>query len=171
MGFSDLICKCGLDLKSTKPVNIVPCLLEPHDPYGECPNCGLAYPLIMNVNWSAYTKEGVLGEKGPDPCPQGPVKESESKVNCDLCNLEMKTTWYKMNDKWAIIECETCHVPMIVYRPHGQLPTLRDLVDLCDDLDKDMNLTTEIYDVIYTGRLRTEQRRIKDHWHIHLEKG
>jgi len=41
MKFVALVCRCGLDLTSAEPVNVI----EPEDaePYGECPDCGRTY--------------------------------------------------------------------------------------------------------------------------------
>jgi len=38
--------------------------------------------------------------------------------DCDLCKRERKTTLYYEDDKIWVVECESCHVPMAVWKEH-----------------------------------------------------
>ena len=80
---------------------------------------------------------------------------------CPLCSpIEHKTKWYYEDKDWAVLDCDTCGVPMIVYKKHGESPTV-------DEFDELLQYFTD-WNLIGSRRIRTEQRKIKDHWHIHL---
>jgi len=83
-----------------------------------------------------------------------------SEAVCELCRLKPKTTWYYEDKDWVIFDCETCGIPMIVYRHHGELPSVNKVWEI-------------LYEIPFPCvglKVRTEQRKIKDHWHIHLER-
>jgi len=83
---------------------------------------------------------------------------------CELCNLEKKTKWYYEDDTFIICDCLTCKVPMIVAKYHHSLvETMR----------------PEVFESYVNGlvrgvlkrkfHFRREQRKVKDHWHWHIE--
>jgi|TARA_Y100000310_G_C20684731_1_gene818197 hypothetical protein len=80
---------------------------------------------------------------------------------CELCNLEQKTHWYFDDDDWVICDCITCGTPMAVYRQHTmEIP-----------IDKLYNILAVIGDRLgYGTTLRVNQRKIPDHYHIHILK-
>jgi hypothetical protein len=39
---------------------------------------------------------------------------------CPLCTLERRTHWYTETAQWAIVQCDTCGVPMAVWRAHTE---------------------------------------------------
>ena len=39
-------------------------------------------------------------------------------MNCELCELTIKTTVYIENDHFIILDCKDCKVPMIVWKEH-----------------------------------------------------
>ncbi len=39
---------------------------------------------------------------------------------CVLCALERRTHWYTETTHWVILQCDTCSVPMAVWREHTE---------------------------------------------------
>ena len=39
---------------------------------------------------------------------------------CPLCSLEQRTHWYTETPQWVILQCDTCAVPMAVWRAHTE---------------------------------------------------
>ena len=83
---------------------------------------------------------------------------------CELCNLEKKTEWYFDDDYFIICECETCHVPMIVSKRHTIDLNQRELIDLIWIFIKEVGKDHKL-DLL---SLDQKNRKIPDHWHIHL---
>jgi len=93
---------------------------------------------------------------------------------CDLCKAEKKTHWYypeKREDlltnkaRYWIADCLTCKVPMVVYREHTTRPPK-------EMIDKMMEHAHRIGRDVYGDdkyKLRFENRKIKDHYHFHIE--
>jgi hypothetical protein len=80
--------------------------------------------------------------------------------NCPLCNMEHKTKWYYEDDVWLICDCDSCNMPMIVYRKHLAYEEV-EVADLHYIINKCMGLFGHI-------RFRTEHRKIPDHFHWHI---
>jgi hypothetical protein len=82
---------------------------------------------------------------------------------CDLCLLKRKTNVYIDNEYFIIMDCDSCHVPMIVWKEHT--------MDVPDP-DKQMMETflTEVANQFYEGKgyfIDKNQRDILDHIHWH----
>jgi hypothetical protein len=41
-------------------------------------------------------------------------------MTCLLCTLEARTRWYTETPQWVILQCDTCGVPMAVWRAHTE---------------------------------------------------
>ena len=90
---------------------------------------------------------------------------------CDLCLLKRKINVYIDNEYFIIMDCDSCHVPMIVWREHT--------MDVPDP-DKQMMkaFLTEVANQFYEswdGKgyfIDKNQREIFDHihWHARLEE-
>jgi hypothetical protein len=39
---------------------------------------------------------------------------------CLLCTLEEHTQWYTETPQWVILQCDSCGVPMAVWREHTE---------------------------------------------------
>jgi hypothetical protein len=39
---------------------------------------------------------------------------------CLLCTLEERTQWYTETPQWVVLQCDTCGVPMAVWRQHTE---------------------------------------------------
>ena len=79
-------------------------------------------------------------------------------MDCELCKLEKLTKWYYEDKSFVIIDCKTCHVPMVVLRRHGDHPTATEL--------------KKIFSVVRrkfpNRKWDFTNRKIHDHWHFHL---
>lgn len=85
------------------------------------------------------------------------------KINkCQLCDLQKKTKWFYEDDKWIICECKTCNRAMIVYKKHTMFVPIADWFAI-------FNQITSLFGNQIT--LRFEQRKIKNHFHIHIYEG
>lgn len=79
---------------------------------------------------------------------------------CELCNLEKKTKWFYDDAFLIVCNCLSCKIPMVVWREHKMDLTHHDLQHMkliCDNL-----FGKDKYEV------RAEQRKIRDHFHIHI---
>jgi len=83
-----------------------------------------------------------------------------SEVNCPFCPpIEKKTKWYYEDDKVVILDCDTCHVPMLVLKRHGEVPSPGERAELLRLCEKVFNRK-----VMFRGFMR----RYPSHWHEHL---
>jgi len=39
-------------------------------------------------------------------------------MKCDLCLLKIRTNVYLENEYFIILDCKSCHVPMVVWKDH-----------------------------------------------------
>jgi len=82
---------------------------------------------------------------------------------CVLCTLDRRTHWYTETPQWVVLECETCGVPMAVWRKHTE--------DIPDDEQGTMLAELgRIADIeLGEGRWRLDsiRRMIPDHPHWH----
>ena len=84
-------------------------------------------------------------------------------MECDLCLLKRKTNVYIDNEYFIIMDCDSCHVPMIVWKEHT--------MDVPDP-DKQMMeaFLTEVSNQFYEGKsyfIDKNQRAVLDHIHWH----
>ena len=79
--------------------------------------------------------------------------------DCELCGLQKLTDWHYADDIIIICDCLTCGTPMLVFRRHGDI-----------SLAEEHHARQKVIE-LYGKRLvkiRTQTRKIKDHWHWHL---
>ena len=100
---------------------------------------------------------------------QQELKEIKQKIKkkeepkCELCKLEKRTRWIFESKKFVVLECESCHCPMVVFRKHVKKAwpqTHRKMV----------NHLTRVCDKLYgkgNWRLDTKMSKIRDHVHYH----
>lgn len=86
---------------------------------------------------------------------------TESHSGCELCEAARLSTWYHEDDRCWIADCESCAVPMVVWRPHRIDPTADDAAHMLEQLR-----------VVAEGRfgeiwIDDNRRSIPDHWHVH----
>lgn len=85
---------------------------------------------------------------------------------CDLCEAVPFTTQYASDDICWIAECESCDLPMVVWRSHGIEPPVEQLEHMLDLLGAvaqevlGQHLGVEWY-------IDRQMRQIPDHFHAH----
>ena len=78
---------------------------------------------------------------------------------CQLCKGKVSTKLYFENERFKIVDCSTCKIPMLVYcENHGMLLSLEELKEMTSIIER----------LFPNSYLRFQQRRIKDHFHIHI---
>lgn len=89
--------------------------------------------------------------------------ESSSGSPCDLCKLEKTTPWLEEEEEFAVLRCDQCDNPMIVWRRHTMLLSQRERQKMRRALAKhaDQEFGPEGW------YLDTQQRTISDHTHWH----
>jgi hypothetical protein len=83
---------------------------------------------------------------------------------CDLCEAAPLTTRYHQDDVCWIAECESCSVPMVVWRWHGAEPP--------DDAVAHMHTELRRVAEAELGEhyLDANMRQIPDHFHCHARR-
>lgn len=84
---------------------------------------------------------------------------------CELCDLARTTTWYAERDepfRFAILDCDSCDVPMVVLGDHRVRPNDEECAVLHAAL-------AEVADRKYPHGwfLDDHMRQIPDHYHAH----
>ena len=82
---------------------------------------------------------------------------------CDLCLLKRRTNVYIDNEYFIIMDCDSCHVPMIVWKEHTMS------VPEPDEQVMEAFLT-EVANQFYEGKsyfIDKKQRAVLDHMHWH----
>lgn len=81
---------------------------------------------------------------------------------CELCEAARMSEWFHEDDECWIAECESCAVPMVVWRTHDPHP----------DPDTRERLVAKLLDVVaehfdFEPRIDDNMRTIPDHFHAH----
>ena len=83
---------------------------------------------------------------------------------CDLCKLERLTNVYMDGSKFIILECDSCLVPMVVWKEHT--------MSISKEYEKMMdNMSHRIGKEFYKENayfIDKKQRKIFDHLHWHI---
>ena len=84
-------------------------------------------------------------------------------MKCDLCKLERRTNVYEDNKALIIMDCDSCNVPMAVWKEH----TMH-----IDKMDESImrGMLVDVGYEFYNGdsfRIDTVQNEIPDHLHWH----
>ena len=87
------------------------------------------------------------------------------KNNCQLCQdpLPVIVKFYKETDKWIILDCMTCHVPMIVWKEH----TMRITRAIREDITEALIEVADKHFGKYKYYIDKEQRSVFNHLHWH----
>lgn len=82
--------------------------------------------------------------------------------DCELCEATQFTEWFYDDDECWIAECESCAVPMVVWRRHDPLPHADTKARLHARL-------AEVVDRRFDGSwwIDDNLRTIPDHYHAH----
>jgi hypothetical protein len=87
---------------------------------------------------------------------------------CPLCELKQETEWYFDGDDFAIIECRSCHVPMLVWKDHvAHVPNTTRYYNLAIGL---LAYFAEQKFGRYNWEFDYQRRQIPEHWHVHARR-
>lgn len=81
---------------------------------------------------------------------------------CELCEEARMSEWFHEDDECWIAECESCAVPMVVWRRHDASPDEETKRRLHDKL---LEVVTQHFD--FEPRVDDNMRTIPDHYHAH----
>ena len=90
------------------------------------------------------------------------MRETDRVSDCELCQAVRFTEWFYEDDECWIAECESCDVPMIVWKFHEARPA-DDVVRCLHDRLVTV-VSTFFVDEIYVD---DNMRAIPDHYHAH----
>jgi len=92
-------------------------------------------------------------------------------VDCDLCLLKRRTNVYIDNEYFIIMDCDSCHVPMIVWKEHTM-----DVPEPDEQMMKAflIEVSNQFYES-WDGKgyfIDKNQRAVLDHlhWHARLKE-
>jgi hypothetical protein len=103
-------------------------------------------------------------KKGP-PGPFFRVHTVVMAEACELCDAARMTQWYHEDELCWIAECESCSVPMVVWRSHDPSPP----VEVREELIRRLRHVAE---PLMGGELWIDDhlRSIPDHYHAHARR-
>lgn len=81
---------------------------------------------------------------------------------CDLCEAAKMSEWFYEDDECWIAECESCCVPMVVWRAHEVQPP----EDIRTRLHGKLQAVVEEF-FTFEMRIDEDMRTIPDHYHAH----
>jgi hypothetical protein len=81
---------------------------------------------------------------------------------CELCQAAKMSEWFYEDDECWIAECESCSVPMVVWREHNAFPSEDVKARLHERLSE---IVTEFF--TFEMRIDDDMRTIPDHYHAH----
>lgn len=81
---------------------------------------------------------------------------------CELCEAARMSEWFYEDDECWIAECESCAVPMVVWREHDANPSDDVKTRIHEKLEK---VVEEFFD--FEMRIDNNMRTIPDHYHAH----
>ena len=89
-----------------------------------------------------------------------------SADGCELCAASRFTPWFHEDDVCWIAECESCAVPMVVWRHHGAEPPEPDLAHMIGALER---VASGLFGpgCYWIDRL---MRQIPGHFHAHARQ-
>ncbi len=95
----------------------------------------------------------------PDPRPP--------TDGCELCEAAPMTERYHSDDRCWIAECESCSVPMVVWRTHSPTPPAEDRAAMLGVLTATVERLGLDADHIWIDE---HMRTIPDHYHAHARR-
>ena len=107
-----------------------------------------------------------MWDRSDGPVPHSrTVPDVERVDGCELCEASPFTEWFHSDDLCWIAECDSCAVPMVVWRTHDPLPPPEIRAALHDRLTVVMHATN-------AGAFWIDDtlRSIPDHYHAHARR-
>jgi len=81
---------------------------------------------------------------------------------CELCEASRMSEWFHEDDECWIAECESCAVPMVVWKHHDPSPPEEVRTRLVQKL---LDVVSSHFD--FEPRIDDNMRTIPDHFHAH----
>ncbi len=81
---------------------------------------------------------------------------------CELCQASKMSEWFYEDDECWIAECESCSVPMVVWRDHEASPS----EETKSRLHQKLAVVVAEY-FTFEMRIDDDMRTIPDHYHAH----
>jgi len=81
---------------------------------------------------------------------------------CELCEAAKMSEWFYEDEVCWIAECESCAVPMVVWRTHDPDPSQQ----IKDDMHAKLLIVVEKY-FTFEMRIDDNMRTIPTHYHAH----
>ena len=88
-------------------------------------------------------------------------------MNCDLCKLvqgNVVTRKYYEDNKWIIVDCKTCNIPMIVYKEHIMIPKIQHRWQVEELFKQHVNVNHAVFFI------DERMKCIPDHYHCHYRR-
>lgn len=86
---------------------------------------------------------------------------------CELCEAAPLTEWFHADDECWVAECESCSVPMVVWRRHDPAPSDDVKARLWARLDEVIATLNAARDEPLEHYVDDHLRSIPDHYHAH----
>lgn len=97
----------------------------------------------------------------PPRLPSPPAAQPPS--GCELCALAPRTTWFREDPRFLVIECDSCDLPMVVLRRHAMTVT----ESLAAEMEASLQEVADAELGPGTWWCDRRQRTIADHLHWH----
>ena len=110
------------------------------------------------LRWQEGKKENETGSNSP---PTVLPKDQLTASNCQLCELTKLTKWYHHDDLCVVLMCKTCHVPMVVFRPHRP-PSTKEINHCVAHLN---TAAREVFGQDF--QIDYQRKSCPAHWHCH----
>ena len=107
-----------------------------------------------------------MWDRSDGPVPHSRTVPGMERVDdCELCEATPFTEWFHSDELCWIAECDSCCVPMVVWRTHDPTPPPEIRTLLHDRL-------TEVMDARDAGPFWIDDtlRSIPDHYHAHARR-
>ncbi len=107
-----------------------------------------------------------MRDRSHGPVPRSrTVPDVERVDDCELCEATPFTEWFHSDELCWIAECDSCFVPMVVWRAHDPTPPPEIRTALHDRL-------TAVMDARDAGPFWIDDtlRSIPDHYHAHARR-
>jgi len=92
----------------------------------------------------------------------------QEKSLCPLCDLyqkrEIKTRFYFETDRFIVVDCQTCQVPMVVWKEHKPNLTYQEKNSMIIEVGKKMAPYFEGKHFTWDDKMK----QIPSHYHMHL---
>lgn len=85
-------------------------------------------------------------------------------MKCPFCKLAKVSKWYLETPEYFIIDCITCHSPMIIAREHGKLSEQK-----LNRLLSRFKIWCAV-NISYSWYIDQQHKTVLDHWYAHVRR-